>query len=87
MENERANPHQYVGYEQSNEEISKISPSEALENCILDKNNNSCNLAEKFNKRIGNETSYMWKVIRENLYADLIPLCSYATTNQILDNK
>ena len=75
-------------YDQSDEEKPKpkISPIEAFKTCIQDKNHNSCNLVENFTKAMGNKTNYVWKMVRENLYDDLVPLCSYATTNLTLKN-
>ena len=55
----------------------------AFEACIRDKSSSSCNLVEKYSKEM-EESSYIWKLVRENLYEDLVPLCSYGTTNLTL---
>ena len=61
-------------------------PIEALKSCAENQNENSCLLVGKFDKEIRKDNTKMWGSFLENIYNDLIPLCSYASDKLILKN-
>ena len=67
------------------EEFVDNSPIEELKNCAEIQNENSCLLVERFGKEIGKNNA-IWETCTENIFNDLIPLCSYGSDKLILND-
>ena len=59
-------------------------PITALRNCINSQNKESCLLVKRFSKEMENDNKNIWESFYKNVYDGLIPLCSYASENNIL---
>ena len=59
-------------------------PITSLGNCTNNQDKKSCSLAQKFSKEIGNDDKNLWETIYKNVYDGIVPLCSYASENNIL---
>ena len=59
-------------------------PITALKNCINSQNKESCLLVKGFSKEMEFDDKKIWETIYKTIYDGLIPLCSYASENNIL---
>ena len=55
------------------------APIEALENCTIHGFTESCHYVENLGKTFGKKQQLIWEGLKENIYDEFIPLCSFAS--------